>query len=145
MLYKKYELYENEVEIMIPTTLFQTKDMFRDYLWVSKDKKIMISLTQSINEMQEEQLLMRLQDYYLEYQSATKGFKCVYIKKHVIKRREFGEMHYESEVMGYIIQNIVVLGVFRNQEFVLTLQCGDSDKEETLHIFSNIIESLRIK
>lgn len=145
MLYRKYELYEDAVDIMIPDNLTQTQDMFRDYMWVSDDKKIVITLTQSLNGMNEKQLLMRLQDYYLEYQSAVKGFQCKYIKKHEIHRKEFGLMHYESEVMGYTIQNMVLLGVFEKQELVLTLQCGETNQEEQLHIFSNVIESLNIK
>lgn len=145
MLYTKYELYEDEVEIMIPNNLSETTDMFRDYMWVSDDKKIVITLTKSLNQMDENELLMRLQDYYLEYQSAVNGFRCIYIRKHEIHHRDYGEMHYESDVMGYVIQNFILLGVFENQEFVLTLQCGETNKEEQLHIFSNVIESLKVR
>ncbi len=145
MLYKQYQLYDNKIELMLPKNLKQTEDMFRDYLWISEDRQTVISVTKGIRELDDTELVLRLQDYYLEYQSAMTGFQCLYVRKHQIYRQEYGEMHYESELMGYKMQNIILLGVFENCEFILTLQCGEQNKEEQLHVFHNVIESLKMQ
>lgn len=145
MLYKQYQLYNNMVEIMLPKNLKQTDDLFRDYLWVSEDRQTVISITRGIREMDSRELVLRLQDYYLEYQNAVAGFKCLYVKKRMVHRQEFGEMYYESELMGYKIHNFILLGIFEKREFIMTLQCGEPDKTQQLHAFNNVMESLKIQ
>lgn len=145
MLYKQYQLYDNQIEIMIPKKLNQTDDMFRDYLWVSQDRKVMISMTRGIREIESRELVLRLQDYYLEYQSAVEGFQCCYVRKQEIHRHEFGVMYYESKMMGYKMHNIILLGAFQKCELILTMQCGEREKEELLHAFRNVMESLKIQ
>lgn len=38
-----------------------------------------------------------------------------------------------------------MLGVFQKCELILTMQCGDPEKEELLHAFRNVMESLKIQ
>lgn len=142
MLYKKHQLFDNEIEIMLPSKFVRQDDLFRENLWVSEDRRVVISITRGIKEVSEKELILRLQDYYLEYSQSVHGFKCMHIKKRVISGYEYAEMYYRSENLGYVIENVILLGSYRESELFMTFQCGQSDAKEYLHVFENVMDSI---
>lgn len=144
MLYKKHQLFDNEIEIMLPSKFVRQEDLFRENLWLSEDRRVVISITRGIKEVSEKELILRLQDYYLEYSQSVPGFQCIHIQKRIIQNNEYAEMYYRSENLGYVIENVILLGSFRDSELFMAFQCGQEDAKEYLHVFENVMDSITL-
>lgn len=158
MLYKKYVLYNDGMEIMVPSHLHMLTQekhivgqearmgdrMISNYNWLSDDRRVVINVTSGGTELSQENLLIRLQDYYVGFQNNVVEFDCLKVTKRWINGYDYGELQYRSEMMGYAFFNIFILGVYEGKEIILTLQCMERDKKALLPIFMNISDSLRI-
>ena len=158
MLYKKYVLYKEGMEIMVPSHLHMLTQenhiagkearmgdrMLSNYNWISDDRRVVINVTSGGNELTKENLLLRLQDYYTGFQNNVVEFACLKVTKRWINGYDYGELQYRSEMMGYAFFNIFILGVYEGKEIILTLQCMERDQKAWLPIFMNVSDSLRI-
>lgn len=158
MLYKKYRLYDDGMEIMLPSHLHilteerhtsgqeaRMGDTFvSKYNWLSDDRRVVINVTCGGNELTQESLLQRLQDYYAGFQSRAVEFECLKVTKRRINGYDYGELQYRSEMMGYAFFNIFILGIYEGREIIVTQQCMERDIKAWMPIFMNISESLRI-
>lgn len=158
MLYKKYPLYNELMEIMIPTTLELAQEpkkknsnisrlgdfLFTQYTWLSKDRKVVVNITKGSPLVDETELIARLQDYYSVYKRDITKFECKNISLIDINGKKYGQMIYTSEMMGYIFYTVFVVGNFQNGELIVSLQCIETEIDTYEHVFSNIIDSLRI-
>lgn len=95
--------------------------------------------------MDDGKLVMRLQEYFLNYRRDTHGFSCEHVKKRNINGWQYGEMRYFSEIMGYSFYHILLVGSFRGDEWIMNLQCLDKNSEQYKHAFTNITDSIYIK
>lgn len=146
MFYRKYQLYDDKLEIMLPANLNETKGFFTtQHTWVSDDKKIVVNISKNGTELDESQILLRMDEYYRGFERDILQFECIKINKCVINFQTYGEIRYISDMMGYQFYNIFLLGCFENKEVVVTLQCMSKDEKEMEHVFDNIIDSVRIK
>lgn len=161
MLYKKYPLYDGEMEIMLPSDLHMITDEKKDgmyenqtirlgdtrlsqYTWISEDRRVVVTVTKGGSDMLESELVMRMQDYYSKYKHDVPDFKCHSIVRRRINGHEYGQMRYSSEMMSYGFYNVFVLGTFHDREMIMTLQCMESERKTQEHIFSNITDSIKI-
>lgn len=145
MLYKKYRLFDEGIEIMIPSDI-QPADSFvpSQNSWLSKDKRTVINVARGGEDLTEETLSIRLNEYYKSFCKDIKDFDCLHVTKRTINRRTYGEIQYLSHMTGYCFYNMFLLGNYREREFIVTIQCMESDKAANLHIFENISDSIRI-
>lgn len=158
MLYKKYRLYEDGMEIMIPSHLHIVEEekhasgqearmgdrFVANYSWISDNRRVVINVTGGANNLTQEQLLERLHSYYDEFSDGASEFECIKIDKRWINGYDYGELQYRSEMAGYGFFNIFIIGIYEGREIVLTQQCMERDKKIWMPIFRNISESLRI-
>lgn len=158
MLYRQYPLYKGGMEIMIPSHLHMlTKEnhtsgqkarmgdtFISNYNWLSEDRRVVINVT-SGNEILQDKLLQRLQEYYDGFKAQVSEFACLKVVKRRINGNEYGELQYSSQMMGYEFFTIFILGSYEGREIILTQQCMESDKKKWMPIFMNISESLRVK
>lgn len=145
MLYKKYRLFDEGVEIMIPSDI-KPADTFvlSQNSWLSKDRRTVVNATMGGAGLDEKSLGFRLNEYYKRFSRDIRDFECLSIKKRDINRRTYGEIIYLSSVTGYHFYNIFLLGNYMDREFTVTIQCIEGDREEYTHIFENISDSIRI-
>lgn len=158
MLYKKYRLYDDGMEIMVPSHLHMLTEerhtsgqevrmgdtFVSNYNWLSDDKRVVINVTSGGKEVTQEKLLLRLQEYYDGFKSRVREFECLKVTKRRINGYDYGELQYRSEMMGYAFFTIFILGNYDGREIILTQQCMERDKKAFMPIFMNISESLRI-
>ncbi len=158
MLYKKYRMYDDSMEIMIPSHLHilseekrtsgkQTRmgdTLVSRYNWISDDRRVVINVTGRGNELTQEKLLLKLQDYYDSFKTGVAEFECLQVIKRRINGYDYGELQYRSEMMGYAFFTMFILGIYEGREVILTLQCMERDKKSLLPIFMNISDSLRV-
>lgn len=158
MLYKKYHLYQDSMEIMIPSHLHMLMEekhtngeevrmgdtFIANYNWLTEDRRVVINVTDGGNEVTQESLLQRLQEYYDGFKAQVNEFECLRVTKRIINGHTYGELQYSSQMMGYEFFNIFILGSHEGREIILTQQCMECDKKKWLPIFMNISESLRI-
>ncbi len=158
MLYRKYRLYEDGMEIMIPSQLqlltepkhiegqeIRMGDMwFSDYQWLSDDRRTVININNQEGAEASKDLLQRLQEYYDSFQNQAMEYECLQVTKRRMNGYDYGELQYRSEVAGYAFFTIFIIGVFEEREITLILQCMEYDRKKWLPVFRNISESLRI-
>lgn len=146
MLYKKYSLFDEAVEIMIPSDIKPADVSFASSQnsWLSKDRRTVINVTRGGADLTRESLSVRLNEYYKCFCRDINHFDCLHISKRMINRREYGEIEYLSHVTGYRFYNIFLLGNYGNREFIVTIQCLQSGREANVHIFENILDSIRV-
>ena len=94
--------------------------------------------------MTNENLDGRLNEYYKRFCKEVNQFVCKQISKRTINRKIFGELQYLSHVTGYCFYNIFLLGSYKRQELIVTIQCMESKRKEYMHIFEYIMDSIRI-
>ena len=118
LFYRKYRLYDEGIEIMIPSDI-EPADSFvpSQNSWMSKDKKTVINVSRGGEDLTETNLN---------------------------NRKTYGEIQYLSHVTGYCFYNIFLLGSYMERELVVTIQCMESSREENEHIFENISDSIRV-
>ncbi|MDE7418574.1 MAG: hypothetical protein K2N44_20085 [Lachnospiraceae bacterium] len=145
MFYREYHLYDDEVEIIIPSDI-EPADSFvpSQNSWMSKDKKIVINVTRGSADLTDENLNYRLNEYYKGFCKDIRYFDCEKISRRTINGRTYGEIQYRSNVTGYCFYNIFLLGSYRERELVVTIQCMESIWAANAHIFENISDSIRI-
>ncbi|MDE6917103.1 MAG: hypothetical protein K2P39_09955 [Lachnospiraceae bacterium] len=145
MLYRKYRLYNDGVEIMIPSDI-RPADSFvpSQNSWLSKDKRTVINVTRGGADLTEENLNSRLNRYYMNFCREISHFDCSGISRRVINRRTYGEIRYRSHMAGYCFFNIFLLGSYQGRELIVTIQCMESSSAANLHIFENVSDSIRI-
>lgn len=158
MLYRKYPLYKEGMEIMIPSHLHMLTEenhtsgqavrmgdtFVSNYNWLSDDRRVVINVTGG-NEMAQDSLLQRLQEYYDHFKTQVNEFDCQKVTRRRINGHDYGELQYSSQMMGYEFFTIFILGSYEGREIILTQQCMERDKKTWMPIFTNISESLRIK
>ncbi|HBA50959.1 MAG TPA: hypothetical protein DCZ91_24815 [Lachnospiraceae bacterium] len=145
MLYKKYHLYDEGVEIMIPSDIKPAESFLSSQnSWLSKDKKTVIHISRGGADLTEENLNNQLNEYYKGFHRDVCHFKCRHIIRRTINRRVFGEIQYTSCVTGYHFYNVFLLGGYQGRELVITIQCMENQWAPNEHIFENIIDSIRI-
>ena len=145
MLYKKYQMYDDSIEIMVPSHLSLTNSFLTSqYNWMSKDRRVVVNVAKGGSDLDEDSLLLRLDEYYRGFSKDVSNFECLNIKKRRVNGRSYGEIRYSSDMTGYRFYNIFMLGCFEGAEIVLTLQCMQEDIKAQEHIFDNISDSLRI-
>lgn len=144
-----YALFEGKMEVLIPSQLQPQNSMngldLCQYAWASADGKVMVNVTRGALDLQEKELLMRLQDYYVGYIRDVQGFHCHHIRRRSINGFEYAELQYQAEMMGYLFYHVLILGVFQDSELIISLQCMDADRKEFEHVFSNIADSIQIR
>ena len=145
MLYKKYRLYDDRMEIMVPSNLKLTDSLGSSlYNWISEDKKTVIHVARGGADLEEDDLNMRLNEYYKRFSKDITNFECMRIAKRRMNGRTYGEMQYTSCMTGYCFYNVFLLGSYEDRELIVTLQCLNCDKAANAHIFENISDSLRL-
>lgn len=145
MLYKKYQMYNDSIEIMVPSHLTLTNSFLQShYNWMSDDRRVVVNVAKGGSDLDEESLLVRLDEYYRGFCKDVNNFECLAIKKRRVNGRSYGEIRYNSEMTGYRFYNIFMLGYFEGAEIVVTLQCMHADIKAQERIFENISDSLRI-
>lgn len=146
MFYKKYKLYDEKIEIMLPADLNESKVFFNNqHSWISEDRRRAINISRGGGSLCEEQVLFKLDEYYQSFERDILRFDCVDIKKHIINFHTFGDIRYWSDMMGYRFYNIFMLGCFEERELIITLQCMKEEQKTMKHVFDNIIDSMRIR
>lgn len=145
MLYKKYCLYDEGVEIMIPSGLKQT-DSFgaSQYSWIAEDKRTVINVARGGADLTAKELNIRLNEYYKSFSRDISRFECSRIAKRSVSGQTFGEIQYFSHMMGYGFFNIFLLGSYEDRELIVTIQCLACHRAANAHIFENITDSLRL-
>lgn len=158
MLYKKYPLFDNKMEIMLPSKLRMiTNEKITDekllrvgdirlsqYTWVSADRKIVAGIIAGGSDMKDNELTEKMQAYYSKYKKDIQNFNCHSIIRRKINGSEYGQMIYSSEMMSYGFYNVFMLGAFEGRELIMTLQCMEAERKEQEHIFSIITSSIKI-
>ena len=144
MLYKKYHLYDEGVEIMIPSDIKPSETFLSSQnSWLSKDKKTVLQISRGGADLTEENLNHQLNEYYKGFCRGIKQFEGQQIAKRMINGRSFGEIQYLSCVTGYCFYNIFLLGVYEGREVIVTIQCLEQEWEANARIFGLIADSLR--
>lgn len=145
MLYKKYRLYDDGVEIMIPSDI-KPADSFvpSQNSWMSMDKKTVINVTRGGGDLTDENLNSRLNEYYKGFRKDVRHFNCEKITRRAINRRTYGEIQYLSCMTGYCFYNVFLLGGYGGRELIVTIQCVESNRAEKAHVFENVLDSIRI-
>lgn len=145
MLYRTYRMYNNCMEIMVPSSLSAgTTSPIAQYHWQSEDKKVVVDVARGGADLDEEGLYERLNEYYKGFCKDITNFQCLHIEKRSVNGHAYGELRYTSDMMGYRFYNVFMLGALEGRELVLTLQCMDKDVKSHLHIFEIISDSIRI-
>ena len=145
MLYKKYMLYNDNMEIMLPSRLSMNDTyVTAGYNWISDDRHVTVNVTKGAAGINDSRLYQRLDKYYKQFNRNMSGFECKKILKREINRRNYGEMDYICEVSGYRFFNVFMLGSLEQAELILNLQCMESDSGEYGSIFANISASVRL-
>ena len=145
MFYRKYHLYDDGVEIIIPSDIEPAESFGSSQnSWLSKDKKIVINVTRGGADLTEENLNNRLNEYYKSFCKDISQFDCKKISRRMINRRIYGEIQYLSHVTGYCFYNLFLLGSYGERELVVTIQCIESSRAANAHMFEIISDSIRI-
>lgn len=145
LFYTKYRLFDEGVEIMIPSDIEPAgSSVSSQNSWMSKDKKTVINVTRGGEDLTEKSLNNRLNEYYKRFCKDISRFQCEKISRRTINRRIYGEIQYLSNVTGYSFYNIFLLGSYLEREFVVTIQCMESSRVAYAHIFENISDSIRV-
>ena len=145
MFYTKYRLYDDEVEIIIPSDMKPAESFVPSQnSWVSKDKMTVINVTRGGADLTDDNLNSRLNEYYKGFCKDIGHFSCEKISRRTINRRTYGEIEYLSHVTGYCFYNLFLLGSYRERELVVTIQCMESSRAANAHIFGIISDSIRI-
>lgn len=145
MLYKKYVIYEDTMEIMVPAFLKMERERFLSgYNWFSEDRKMAINVARGSDALNDERLYLRMGEYYKRFSSNMAGFECNKISRREIYGRSYGEMRYTTDVSGYCFYNVFMLGRLRGRELVINLQGVEDGGDEIGHIFDNVSASVKI-
>ena len=76
MLYKKYHLYDEGVEIMIPSDIKPSETFLSSQnSWLSKDKKTVLQISRGGADLTEENLNHQLNEYYKGFRRDVRDFK----------------------------------------------------------------------
>lgn len=146
MLYRKYQLYDERIEIMIPSELEEDRGFLTtQYSWATKDNKVIINVMRGASDLRESSIFERLDKYYRDFMGNLKEFECESINRCIINTHTYGVLRYSYDMTGYRFYNIFILGCCDDRELIVTLQCMNERKKEMLHIFDNIADSIRIK
>lgn len=145
LFYTKYRLFDEGIEIMIPSDMKPANAFASSQnCWLSKDKKTVINVTRGGEDLTEQNLNNRLNEYYKHFCKDISHFQCEKISRRTINRRIYGEIQYLSHMMGYCFYNIFLLGSYMERELVVTIQCMESSRTAYAHIFENISDSIRV-
>jgi hypothetical protein len=138
-------MYEEGMQIMIPSHLRQTESLLASqYMWSSEDKKTLINVTRGHTDLEDDKLESRFDEYYRRFSKSVKGFECKYIKKRSIQCRPYVELRYRSKMARYEFFNIFLLGTYDGRELIVTIQFLEDDSDYDVHVFENIEDSIRV-
>lgn len=144
MLYKKYRLYNDGIEIMIPSHLKETAYPAVQNSFASEDGRVIVNITRGGGDLTQDQLITRMNQYYKSFARDVHEFNCLRINKRQFLKDVFGELRYRSSMMGYQFYNIFILGIYGGRELIITMQCMQEEAAGNERIFDNIADSLRI-
>jgi hypothetical protein len=145
MFYSVYEMYDEGMQIMIPSHLKQTKSLLASqYTWSSDDKKTLINVTRGHTDLEEDNLESRLDEYCRRFSKSVKGFDCKCVKKRSIQLRPYMELRYRSKMARYEFFNIFLLGIYEGRELIVTIQYLEDDSDYDVYVFENIEDSIRV-
>ena len=145
MLYKKYTIFDNTMEIMVPSCLKMEQERFMAGCnWFSQDKKMAVNAAKGSGDLSDEGLYLRLGEYYKRFSANMAGFECGKISRRDICGRPFGEMRYTTDILGYSFYNVFMLGRLKDRELVINMQGVDGGDGEIRGIFDNVSASVRI-
>lgn len=145
MFYTKYRMFEDGMEIMLPSLIEAAASMVSSqYLWKSEDKRILVNVVKGNADLVERDMENRLDSYYHGFMKDVKGFEGIHVKKLRMYGRTYGEIRYRSHMIGYDFFNIFILGIYEGREIIITIQCLEDYAHKNLHIFENISDSIRI-
>lgn len=145
MLYKKYRIFNDGMEIMIPSHLILADSFFPlQHGWMTENRRVIINAARGMADLTEENLSLRLNEYYKKFSRDISDFECEHIRKRRINGQIYGEIRYLSQMTGYRFFNIFLLGAYEGREFIVTIQCIDNEAKANMHIFENISDSLRV-
>ena len=97
MLYTKYRLYDDGIEIMIPSDIRPSESFVPSQnSWLSRDKRTVVQVTRGAADLTEDNLGIRLNEYYKSFCKDIGHFECIHVTKRVINRRTYGEIKYLS-------------------------------------------------
>jgi hypothetical protein len=138
-------MYDDGLEIMIPTGFNMVEPiMSSQYMWISKDGNAIISVNRGNADLTCEGIDDRIEEYHKAFAQNTIGFDCKLIKKRVIYKRTYAEIRYISQMTGYDIFNMFLLGEYEDRELVVTIQCVENDARMGIRIIENITDSLKV-
>ncbi|MDE6621026.1 MAG: hypothetical protein K2K74_11180 [Lachnospiraceae bacterium] len=143
--YTKYRLYDEGIEIMIPSDIEPAESFVPSQnSWLSKDKKTMINVTRGGADLTEENLNNRLKEYREGFCKDVSHFDCKKVGRRCINSKSFGEIQYLSRVTGYCFYNIFMLGSYRGRELIVTIQCMESNWTEKEPMLKYVADSIRV-
>ncbi|MCD8038247.1 MAG: hypothetical protein LUE96_04065 [Lachnospiraceae bacterium] len=145
MLYKKYRLYDEGIEIMIPSDLRESGAYtVLQNNFMSQNGRVVVTITKGGSRLPQEQLVARLNEYYQGFVRDVIGFECIRINKRQFLKDVFGELRYSSSMMGYQFYNVFILGIYEGNELIVTMQCMQEEAADNERVFDNIADSIRI-
>ncbi len=145
MLYKKYRLYNEGIEVMIPSSLKRSTSRFAvQNSFVSDNGRIVVNIARGVSDLTQECLITRMDEYYRKFAKDVPSFDCLKIHKRQFLDDLFGEFRYRYDMMGYQFYNVFILGIYGGRELVVTMQCVQDEAQENERVFDNIADSIRI-
>ena len=97
------------------------------------------------NNVDDDNLTMRLQSYFSGFQHNVSDFECVCINKKNVNGNWYGEIQYISDMLGYRFFNDFIVGEFQGSEIIITQQCFEPEKKMYTPVFENVFNSIKIK
>lgn len=145
LFYEQYRLFDEGIEIRIPSEIEPANSFVpSQHSWLSKDKKTVINVARGGEDLTEQNLNNRLNEYYKRFYKEINCFACEKISTRMINKRAYGEIQYLSRMTGYCFYNIFLLGSYMERELVVTIQCMESRRAAYAHIFEHISDSIRV-
>lgn len=145
MLYKKYYLYENGLELMVPSDLKPAKAaVSSQYSWVSEDESTLLNVAKGGGGLSEKGLEIRLNEFCKGFERDIPEFQCVRMGRRGINGYTYGEIRYTSRMTEYPFFNIFLLGEYGERELIVTLQRMGGSPPGNIHVLENVIDSLRL-
>ena len=97
MLYKKYRLYNEGIEVMIPSGLKRSTSRFAvQNSFVSDNGRIVVNIARGVSDLTQECLITRMDEYYRKFAKDVPSFDCLKIHKRQFLDDLFGEFRYRS-------------------------------------------------
>lgn len=145
MQYERYRLYDDGVEVMIPSCLKEPTSRFAvQNSFVSDNRKVMVYVARGKGGMTQEKLEMRMDAYYREFAKDVPAFDFQKRNKRQFLGDSFADLRYCSNMMGYQFYNAFILGIYEDRELIVSMQCVKNEVPDHESVFDFIAGSIRI-